>query len=212
MSTPRVVEATFIKSAQSIADSVAEDMSEVVFLGRSNVGKSSTLNGLTQRKNLAKSSATPGKTQLINFFETRYLYNEQSYPVRFVDLPGFGYARVSKTLKEVWQKNLVEFIQHRVSIRLFIHLRDARHPHAKIDDDVTAYITEFIRPDQRYLTVFTKIDKLNQKERNKLKRDFPGSITVSNLKKNGHSRVHFEILDAIFAIGKESEKSDEDSK
>ena len=212
MSTPRVVEANFIKSAQSIADSLPEDMSEVVFLGRSNVGKSSTLNSLTQRKNLAKSSATPGKTQLINFFETRYLYKEQSYPVRFVDLPGFGYAKVSKTLKEVWQKNLVEFIQHRVSIRLFIHLRDARHPHAKIDDDVEAYISEFIRPDQRYLTVFTKIDKLNQKERNKLKREFPGSITVSNLKKNGHDRVHYEILDTIFAVSKEVENETEDTK
>jgi len=203
MSSPRVVEANFIKSAQSIVDSLPEDMSEVVFLGRSNVGKSSTLNTLTQRKNLAKSSATPGKTQLINFFETRYLYNEQSYPVRFVDLPGFGYAKVSKTLKEVWQKNLVEFIQHRVSIRLFIHLRDARHPYAKIDDDVETYISEFIRPDQRYLTLFTKIDKLNQKERNKLKRDFPDSITVSNLKKNGHDKIHYEILDTIFALGKE---------
>jgi len=206
---PRVVEAQFIKSAQSIADSLPEDMSEVVFLGRSNVGKSSTLNSLTQRKNLAKSSATPGKTQLINFFETRYLYNENSYPVRFVDLPGFGYAKVSKSLKEVWQKNLVEFIKHRVSIRLFIHLRDARHPHAKIDDDVQEYISEFIRPDQRYLTVFTKIDKLNQKERSKLKRDFPGSITVSNLKKNGHDRVHVEILQTIFDINNESNKQDE---
>jgi len=200
VSNPRIVEAEFIKSAQSIADSLPEDMSEVVFLGRSNVGKSSTLNGLTQRKNLAKSSATPGKTQLINFFETRYLYNEQSYPVRFVDLPGFGYAKVSKSLKEVWQRNLVEFIEQRVSIRLYIHLRDARHPHAKIDDDVEAYISEFIRPDQRYLTVFTKIDKLNQKERNKLKREFPGSITVSNLKKSGFDRVHKEILATIFGI------------
>ncbi|WP_415408151.1 ribosome biogenesis GTP-binding protein YihA/YsxC [Sulfurovum sp. CS9] len=209
MSTPRVVEAEFIKSAQSIADSLPEDMSEVVFLGRSNVGKSSTLNSLTQRKNLAKSSATPGKTQLINFFETRYLYNETSYPVRFVDLPGFGYAKVSKTLKEVWQKNLVEFIQHRVSIRLFIHLRDARHPHAKIDDDVEEYISEFIRPDQRYLTVFTKIDKLNQKERAKLKREFPGSITVSNLKKNGHDRVHYEILQTIFGVENEVKKQGE---
>jgi len=200
VSSPRIVEAQFIKSAQSIADSLPEDMSEVVFLGRSNVGKSSTLNGLTQRKNLAKSSATPGKTQLINFFETRYLYNDQSYPVRFVDLPGFGYAKVSKSLKEVWQKNLVEFIEHRVSIRLFIHLRDARHPHAKIDDDVESYISEFIRPDQRYLTVFTKMDKLNQKERNKLKREFPGSISVSNLKKNGYDRVHQEILKTIFGV------------
>ena len=206
MSSPRIVEAKFIKSAQSIADSLAEDMSEVVFLGRSNVGKSSTLNALTERKNLAKSSATPGKTQLINFFETRYLYEKESFPVRFVDLPGFGYAKVSKTLKEVWQKNLVEFIQHRVSIRLFIHLRDARHPYAKIDDDVETYINEFLRPDQKYLTVFTKIDKLNQKERNKLKRDFPGSITVSNSKRNGHERVHFEILESIFAISKISQK------
>lgn len=212
MSIPRVVEAEFIKSAQSIADSLPEDMSEVVFLGRSNVGKSSTLNSLTQRKNLAKSSATPGKTQLINFFETRYLYNEQSYPVRFVDLPGFGYAKVSKTLKEVWQKNLVEFIQHRVSIRLFIHLRDARHPHAKIDDDVENYISEFIRPDQKYLTVFTKIDKLNQKERAKLKREFPGSITLSNLKKNGHDRVHQNILQTIFGVEDESKKENEPTK
>ncbi len=209
MSIPRVVEAQFIKSAQSIADSLPENMSEVVFLGRSNVGKSSTLNSLTQRKNLAKSSATPGKTQLINFFETRYLYNEESYPVRFVDLPGFGYAKVSKSLKEVWQKNLVEFIKHRVSIRFFIHLRDARHPHAKIDDDVEAYISEFIRPDQRYLTVFTKIDKLNQKERAKLKKEFPGSITVSNLKKNGHDRVHVEILQTIFDINNEASKQNE---
>lgn len=212
MSIPRVVEAEFIKSAQSIADSLPEDMSEVVFLGRSNVGKSSTLNSLTQRKNLAKSSATPGKTQLINFFETRYLYNEQSYPVRFVDLPGFGYAKVSKTLKEVWQKNLVEFIQHRVSIRLFIHLRDARHPHAKIDDDVENYISEFIRPDQQYLTVFTKIDKLNQKERAKLKREFPGSITLSNLKKNGHDRVHQNILQTIFGVDDEPKRENEPTK
>lgn len=198
--SPRVVEAKFIKSAQSINDSVPEDMSEVVFLGRSNVGKSSTLNGLTQRKNLAKFSATPGKTQLINFFETRYLYNEKSYPVRFVDLPGFGYAKVSKTLKEVWQRNLVEFIQKRVSIRLFIHLRDARHPHAKIDDDVEAYISDFIRGDQKYLTVFTKIDKLNQKERSKLKREFPNAMTLSNLKKNGYERVHQDIIETIFGV------------
>lgn len=212
MSTPRIVEAEFIKSAQSIADSLPENMSEVVFLGRSNVGKSSTLNSLTQRKNLAKSSATPGKTQLINFFETRYLYNEQNYPVRFVDLPGFGYAKVSKTLKEVWQKNLVEFIQERVSIRLFIHLRDARHPHAKIDDDVETYISEFIRPDQKYLTVFTKIDKLNQKERAKLKKEFPGSITLSNLKKNGHDRVHQIILHTIFGLESEPKRENEPTK
>lgn len=207
MEAPRIIEAEFIKSAQSIHDSLPEDMSEVVFLGRSNVGKSSTLNLLTNRKNLAKSSATPGKTQLINFFETLYKYGEERYPVRFVDLPGFGYAKVSKSLKEVWQNNLVEFIKERVSIRLFIHLRDARHPHAKIDDDVEKYISEFLRPDQRYLTVFTKIDKLNQKERSKLKKEFPGSITISNLKKSGQERVHKEILTTIFDIKEPGDES-----
>jgi len=173
-------------------------MSEVVFLGRSNVGKSSTINTLTGRKNLAKSSSTPGKTQLINFFDIEYRLGDEPYGVRYVDLPGFGYAKVSKSLKEVWQRNLVEYIQKRVAIRLFIHLRDARHPHAAIDDDVAEYIGEFIRPDQRYLTVFTKIDKLNQKERARLKRDFPGSITLTNLKKTGQDRVHREIFETIF--------------
>ncbi len=195
---PRVVNAAFVKSAQSIRDALEESMSEVVFLGRSNVGKSSTINTLTHRKNLAKSSSTPGKTQLINFFDVEYRLGEEPYGVRYVDLPGFGYARVSKSLKEVWQKNLVEYIEERVAIRLFVHLRDARHPHAAIDDDVAGYIGEFIRPDQRYLTVFTKIDKLNQKERAALKRDFPGSITLSNLKKSGEERVHREIFETIF--------------
>ena len=198
MASLRLIHSDFIKSAQSINDSLDDTMSEVVFLGRSNVGKSSSINTLTARKNLAKSSATPGKTQLINFFSVRYRLDEDDYDIRYVDLPGFGYAKVSKTLKEVWQNNLVEFIQKRLSIRLFIHLRDARHPYAQIDDDVQKYISEFIRADQEYLTVFTKIDKLNQKERSKLKRDFPNSITLSNLKKSGQERIHTKIFETIF--------------
>jgi len=200
--TPRVIDANFIKSAQALGDSVDDTISEVVFLGRSNVGKSSTINGLTNRKNLAKSSATPGKTQLINFFDIRYRYDERDWNIRFVDLPGFGYAKVSKDLKSIWQKNLVEFIKHRVSIRVFIHLRDARHPNAQIDKDVEQYVSEFIRGDQLYLNVFTKIDKLNQKERNALKRAYPNSITISNLKRNGYDRVHQKIFEHIFGIDK----------
>ena len=198
MTPLRVIDAQFIKSAQSIHDSLDDTMSEVVFLGRSNVGKSSSINTLTNRKSLAKSSSTPGKTQLINFFEVKYRWDEEDYILRFVDLPGFGYAKVSKTLKEIWQKNLVEFIENRISIRLYIHLRDARHPHTQIDEDVKKYIAEFIRPDQRYLTVFTKIDKLNQKERAKLKKDFPGSMTLSNFKKSGTENVHREIFETVF--------------
>ncbi len=196
---PRLIEANFIKSAQSINDSLEDTVSEVVFLGRSNVGKSSTINGLTSRKNLAKSSAIPGKTQLINFFDVKYRVDEdKDYEFRFVDLPGFGYARVSKSLKEVWQKNLVEFIQKRVSIRVFIHIRDARHPNAMIDGDVQSYISDFIRGDQKYLTIFTKYDKLNQKERVKLKKEFPNSIKISNLKKSGYDQIHQEIFKHIF--------------
>ena len=200
MATPRLVDASFIKSAQALGDSVDDTVSEVVFLGRSNVGKSSSINGLTSRKNLAKSSATPGKTQLINFFDIRYIYEERDWNIRFVDLPGFGYAKVSKDLKGAWQKNLVEFIKHRVSIRVFIHLRDARHPNAQIDKDVNKYVKEFIRGDQLYLDVFTKIDKLNQKEKTALKKAFPGCITISNSKRIGYDRVHQKIFEHIFGV------------
>jgi len=200
MSTPRLIDAQFNKSAQSIRDSLDEALSEVAFLGRSNVGKSSTINGLTNRKNLAKSSATPGKTQLINFFDITYRLNEDDYKLRFVDLPGFGYAKVSKTLKQTWQKNLVEFIENRVSIRVFIHIRDARHPNAAIDNEVEEYINNFKNPDQKYLMIFTKYDKLNQKERTKLKKDYPLAITLSNLKRSGYERVHKEIFEHIFGV------------
>ena len=199
-SSPRVVKAEFVKSAQSIKDSVDESRSEVVFMGRSNVGKSSTINLLTNRKNLAKSSATPGKTQLINFFDIEYLYKEQRFPLYFVDLPGFGYAKVSKSKKEVWQKSLQEYITKRVSIRIFIHLRDARHPNTAIDNAVEEYLNEIKRDDQIVLTIFTKGDKLNQKERAKLKRDYPNSIVISNLKKSGQERVHKEILAYVFGV------------
>jgi len=197
---PNIIKAEFVKSAQSIEDSVEESRSEVVFMGRSNVGKSSTINLLTNRKSLAKSSATPGKTQLINFFDIEYLYKDSKYPLYFVDLPGFGYARVSKSTKEIWQKNLREYIENRVAIRIFIHLRDARLPNTQIDNRVEEFLKDIVRADQKVLTVFTKIDKLNQKERSKLKRDYPNAITISNLKKSGQDRVHKEILHYIFGV------------
>jgi len=200
MIVPKVIKAEFIKSAQSLRDSLDETISEVVFLGRSNVGKSSTINGLTNRKNLAKSSSTPGKTQLINFFNIVYRYGDRDFNIRFVDLPGFGYAKVSKDIKRVWQKNLADFIKYRSSIRVFIHLRDARHPNTKIDAEVEEYISKFIKNDQLYLNVFTKIDKLNQKEQNKLKKSFGNIITISNLKKMGYDNIHKAILKHIFGI------------
>jgi len=197
---PKIVKADFIKSAQSIKDSVDESRSEVVFLGRSNVGKSSTINLLTQRKNLAKSSSTPGKTQLINFFDIEYLYNQERFPLYFVDLPGFGYAKVSKSTKELWQKNLLEYITNRVAIRMFIHLRDARHPNTEIDNRVEEFLKKNMGKDQKLLTVFTKLDKLNQKEKSRLKKEYPGAIMISNLKRSGQQEIHKSILEYIFGV------------
>ena len=127
----------FITSAPALDDSVPNDVSEVAFLGRSNVGKSSFINALTNHKNLAKSSSTPGKTRLINFFGITFVdVDENEFKARFVDLPGFGYAKVSKSMKHEWQKNLTQFIHKRSSIRTFIHLVDSRHPDLEIDKDV----------------------------------------------------------------------------
>ncbi|WP_353662792.1 ribosome biogenesis GTP-binding protein YihA/YsxC [Hydrogenimonas sp. SS33] len=195
----RIVDASFITSASKIQEAPAEGIGEVVFLGRSNVGKSSLLNALTHRKNLAKSSSTPGKTRLINYFDIVYKEDEtgEKYRLHFVDLPGFGYAKVSKSMKFEWQKSLNEFIKNRRTIRLFIHLRDARHPDEQIDNEVKDYIAGFIGPDQCYLEVFTKSDKLNQKEMGHLLRDHPGAIVVSNLKRKGVERLERLIFDIV---------------
>jgi GTP-binding protein len=195
----RIVDASFITSASRISEAPPEGIGEVVFLGRSNVGKSSLLNSLTHRKSLAKKSATPGKTRLINYFDVVYKEEEtgEKYRVHFVDLPGFGYAKVSKSMKAEWQKSLNEFIKNRRTIRLFVHLRDARHPNEKIDDEVEEYIRSFLGPDQCYLEVFTKSDKLNQKELGALLRDHPGAIVVSNLKKKGVEKLERLIFDIV---------------
>lgn len=200
----RVVDASFITSASKIEEAPAESVGEVVFLGRSNVGKSSILNSITHRKNLAKSSSTPGKTRLINYFEVIYKDDEDGakYRLHFVDLPGFGYAKVSKSMKHEWQRSLNEFIKSRRTIRLFVHLRDARHPDEQIDEEVKRYIEGFIQPDQCYIEVFTKSDKLNQKEMSKILKEHPGAILVSNLKKRGIEKVEKLIFD-IAVGGKE---------
>nr|WP_216629259.1 ribosome biogenesis GTP-binding protein YihA/YsxC [Nitrosophilus labii] len=197
----KAVKAFFVTSAPSIKEAPPESLSEVAFLGRSNVGKSSLLNSLVERKNLAKSSATPGKTRLINFFDIEYKSDEDIFPLMFVDLPGFGYAKASKSLKNEWQKNLTQFVKNRASIRVYILLRDARHPKLKIDEDAKEFIKTIRKPDQKLIEVFTKVDKLKQKELSKLKRDFPDAILVSNTKKRGIEELKKEIIKTVF--GKE---------
>lgn len=194
----KITEASFITSAANISQALPEDLSEIAVIGRSNVGKSSFINSLTNRKNLAKSSSTPGKTRLINFFDITFDCNSEKYRARMVDLPGFGYARVSKTEKHAWQKSLSEFITKRSAIRLFILLQDARHPHMQIDQDVKAYLESIKRGDQEILIVFTKADKLNQKGKSALKKAYPNALLISNLKKTGIENVTAKVFEKLF--------------
>jgi GTP-binding protein len=195
----RIVDAKFITSSTSRSNLLEEGISEVAFLGRSNVGKSSFINSLTNKKTLAKKSSTPGKTRLINFFEVIYKKDEESFTARFVDLPGFGYAKVSKSMQEEWSKHLNDFIKSRISIRTFVHLLDARHPNQKIDEGVREYLKSIKRDDQKIIEIFTKADKLNQKELSRLKRDFPNALMVSNLNKKGIEKANNAIFGTLFS-------------
>ena len=168
---------------------------------RPNVGKSSVLNSLTKHKGLAKSSSTPGKTQLINYFEIKFKTQDIENPyvyARFVDLPGFGYAKVAKTLKAAWNRNLTGYLEQRPNLQIFVHLIDARHSDLEIDKNVDDFVKHIKRGDQIIINAFTKIDKLNSAELNKLKRDFPDGIFVSNLKKKGIIDLQNKITEHLF--------------
>ena len=195
----RALSAKFITSSPSINEAPSFVTSEVVFLGRSNVGKSSLINALVNQKNLAKSSSTPGKTQLINFFEAEFCEEkEESEKEKFklilVDLPGFGYAKVAKSKHDEWRKNLDEFLKFRSDIRLFIHLIDARHFDLDIDVNVDSYLKSFLRADQKILNLYTKSDKLNQSQKSAIMKFDPSGILVSTLSKSGIDKAREAII------------------
>ena len=196
-----ITEANFLQSAQGIADSPSPDRAEVAFLGRSNVGKSSLLNTLTNRKGLAKSSSTPGKTQLINYFEIKFKTGNEELPylfARFVDLPGFGYAKVAKSLKAEWNRNLTAYLEQRPNLQIFVHLIDSRHPLLDIDKNVDEFLKTIKRGDQIIVQAFTKIDKLKMNDLAKLKREYPEGIFISNLKKKGMIDLQNKITGYLF--------------
>lgn len=202
-----IVESKFITSAPNIDEAPLSDANnEVVFMARSNVGKSSLLNALTNHKGLAKVSSTPGKTRLINYFDVTMLERESATKcfAKFVDLPGFGYAKVAKSIKSDWEKNLTDYISGRSQIKIFIHLIDCRHPHLEIDTSVSDFLLSTTQEHQVILQVFTKIDKLNQKEQNALRREFPNAISVSSSKKRGLHKLNQIIYDIL-----QEEDSDE---
>lgn len=202
-----IVDAKFITSASSIKNAPESDVqNEVVFMARSNVGKSSLLNAITNHKGLAKVSSTPGKTRLINYFDVTFLDRDTSLKTQanFVDLPGFGYAKVSKSIKTDWEKNLTDYISKRRQIKVFIHLIDCRHPYLDIDTSVSDFLVNNCMENQYILQIFTKIDKLNQKEQNALRKEFPNAIMVSSSKKRGMQKV----INIIYDILKEENNED----
>lgn len=150
----KIVSAEFVKSAFSEADLPREGLPEIAFLGRSNVGKSSLINALLQRRGLARTSNTPGRTQSLNYF----LINERFY---FVDLPGYGYARVSKEMRRAWGEFITNYLAKRASLVLSIHIVDSRHEPTQLDAQLHEWLGAFSKP---FLTVATKSDKLSHNE------------------------------------------------
>ena len=148
----RITSAEFVTSAFERRGWVADVRPEIAFLGRSNVGKSSLINSLLGRRALARTSNTPGRTQSINFF----LINDKFY---FVDLPGYGFAKVSKAMRSDWGHLAEEYLSERQQLHLSIQLIDARHPPTKLDMQLNEWLLFHKKP---HLIAITKADKLSR--------------------------------------------------
>lgn len=146
--------AQFVISNSDYTKCPSPKMPEYAFIGRSNVGKSSLINMMVNRKDLAKTSGKPGKTQLINHF----LINDNWY---IVDLPGYGYAKVSKDKRETFEKFISEYILNRKNLMCIMVLIDSRLKPQKIDLEFMSWLGEKSIP---FIMVFTKIDKLSKKQ------------------------------------------------
>lgn len=146
--------ATFESAAGLCSQLPSSSVPEVVFSGRSNVGKSSLVNRLTGRKSLARTSATPGKTATINFYRLD--------GARLVDLPGYGYARVSDSERRRWSELIEGYFNDERDVRLVVQLLDIRHTPSKDDFQMLEYMVEREIP---FIAVLTKADKLNKTER-----------------------------------------------
>jgi GTP-binding protein len=176
--------ATFVTSAPDITKMPEDTGIEVAFAGRSNAGKSSALNTLTNQR-IARTSKTPGRTQLINVFDIR----EER---RLIDLPGYGFAKVPLEMKKKWQASLGEYLQNRESLKGLVVLMDIRHPLKDLDQDLVYWAVDNDIP---VLILLTKADKFKQgkakQEVLKIRqaaKEFGGDVTVqgfSSLKGTG---------------------------
>ncbi len=157
-----ITSATYIISSPKVENCPKPDMPEYAFIGRSNVGKSSLINMLTGQNNLAKTSNTPGKTQLINHF----LINKEFY---IVDLPGYGFAKVSQNMRAQWEKMIADYLQQRTNLVTVFVLIDSRHEPQPIDLAFLRKLGEWNIP---FNVVFTKADKSSQRDAAKNVRRF----------------------------------------
>lgn len=182
--------AEFIKSSTKLSQCPEPDLPEYAFLGRSNVGKSSLINMLTGRTKLAKISSTPGKTQTINHF----LINEKWF---IADLPGYGYAKVSKKMREDWKKMIENFILNRKNLMTLFLLVDSRHDPIESDIEFMNFLGMKYVP---FARVFTKADKIKkqaleaviEKHNNRLLEnweDLPPLIVTSAEDKRGRDEL-----------------------
>ena len=193
--------AEFDISAVKIDGCPIENMGEVMFCGRSNVGKSSFINMLVNRKNLARTSSNPGKTQTLNFF----LINNEFY---FVDVPGYGYAKVSKSVKETFGKMIEEYLTKREALKAVFLLVDFRHKPS--EDDVLMY--NFLKYyNKKVYVIATKSDKVKNSERRKNKetiistlnlQDGDRLVITSSEKKEGLGEVYTILDEVIYGIKK----------
>jgi GTP-binding protein len=191
----KVTAAEFIKSAPDATHYPPEMLPEIAFLGRSNVGKSSLINSLLNRKGLARTSNTPGRTQLINFF----LINKR---FRFVDLPGYGFARVPMEIKRSWGEMVTDYLANRRTLMLSIHIVDSRHAPSQQDLDLRDWLRHHAKP---HLTVATKSDKLSRNELqrniNRIKSSFGSEdvVAYSAITGQGRDRIWNRIEEAVSA-------------
>lgn len=184
--------AEFLTSAGHKTEYPENIVPEIAFAGRSNVGKSTLINCLVNRKKLVKTSNTPGRTQRINFFEV-------NNALRFVDLPGYGYAKVSKKMRAEWEKMIEAYLLSRQSLCCLVWIMDIRREPAEFEHDFALWLKE---NNIFYINVLTKADKLSrtkqiaQKKMIASKLDISEDllITVSGTKGTGREKVWDKIL------------------
>jgi GTP-binding protein len=173
----KVLSAEFLRTATRRDQWPAEPLPEFAFVGRSNVGKSSMLNALTRRDKLARVSATPGRTQALQFFDVSVRPTPAARPLRlrFCDLPGYGWAQVSKAERERWGEMIEEYIRDRKPLLAVVLIVDARHPPQPSDRDALAFLGSLGR---RVLVAATKMDKLTRNKRLAASRDIERDLEL----------------------------------